>query len=163
MPFFYSTLNSPWGRLLLASDGQFLTGLYFEDESHCPSINNGWIEDEGVFPFAMAVDQLNSYFEGNLKEFSLPLMAQGTAFQKSVWQVLSHIPYGLTISYSQLARQVGRPKSVRAVGQANGRNPISIIIPCHRVIGTDGSLTGYGGGLARKHALLEFEGIHRNS
>ncbi len=163
MPGFYSHMASPWGPLLIFSDGQYLTGLYFADESHCPKVNPDWIEDETAIPFPMAVGQLNRYFEGTLREFSLPLLTQGTDFQKTVWQALSYIPYGQTISYSQLARQVGRPNSVRAVGQANGRNPISIIIPCHRVIGADGSLTGYGGGLARKHALLEFEGIHRNT
>jgi O-6-methylguanine DNA methyltransferase len=157
MPVFYSNLLCPWGPLLLIADGQYLTGLYFSDESHCPSIGLDWIEDKSVLPLAPAIEQLTRYFEGSLSEFSLPLNTQGTAFQKSVWKALPGIPYGQTISYTHLAYLIGRPHSVRAVGQANSRNPISIILPCHRVVGADGSLTGYGGGLSRKRALLDLE------
>jgi methylated-DNA-[protein]-cysteine S-methyltransferase len=152
---------SPWGSLLILGDGEHLTGLYFADESHCPTIGSEWIKDARVTPFLETIDQLNHYFKGSLHKFRLSLITNGTIFQKSVWQSLSGIPYGETISYTQLAVQMGRPQSVRAVGQANGRNPISIIIPCHRVIGADGSLTGYGGGLHRKRALLEFEAHNR--
>lgn len=107
--------------------------------------------------FAEAILQLQAYFRGELKEFDLPLVMEGTDFQLRVWNALRAIPYGETISYAQLARHVGNPKAVRAVGLANGRNPIPIIVPCHRVIGSDGSLTGFGGGLATKKKLLELE------
>jgi methylated-DNA-[protein]-cysteine S-methyltransferase len=160
MPVFYFNLMCPWGPLLLIADGQYLTGLYFSDEGHCPTLGPDWIEDRSVLPLTPAIEQLTRYFEGGLREFSLPLKTQGTEFQKSVWQALPGIHYGQTISYTQLAYQVGRPHSVRAVGQANSRNPISIILPCHRVIGSNGSLTGYGGGLNRKRALLDFEASH---
>jgi len=157
MPSFYSYHTSPWGPLLIFADGQYLTGLYFADEGHCPPIASDSIENEDAYPFSLTIEQLNRYFEGSLREFSLPLMTWGTDFQKRVWQALTGIPYGKTMTYTQLAYQVGSPRSTRAVGQANGRNPVSIIVPCHRVIGADGSLTGYGGGINRKRALLEFE------
>jgi methylated-DNA-[protein]-cysteine S-methyltransferase len=156
----YCRLDSLWGPLLLLSDGQYLTGLFFADENHCPPIYSGWRENPGGFPLKTAIDQLRRYFDGDLKKFELPILLHGTDFQVKVWQTLSNIPYGQTKSYSEVATLIERPRSIRAVGQANGRNPISIIIPCHRVIGADGSLTGYGGGLERKRAILEFEASH---
>jgi methylated-DNA-[protein]-cysteine S-methyltransferase len=156
----YCRLDSPWGSLLLLSDGQFLTGLFFADENHCPQIRSGWREDPGLSPLRTAIEQLRRYFDGDLKKFELPILLHGTDFQVKVWQTLCNIPYGQTKSYSEVAKLIGRPRSIRAVGQANGHNPISIIIPCHRVIGADGSLTGYGGGLNRKRAILEFEASH---
>jgi O-6-methylguanine DNA methyltransferase len=108
------------------------------------------------------VAQLDAYWSGELKEFDVPLTAAGTPFQRAVWQELMSIPYGATISYSELARRIDRPRAVRAVGRANGANPIAIIIPCHRVVGSNGALTGYGGGLDRKAALLAHEGARIN-
>jgi methylated-DNA-[protein]-cysteine S-methyltransferase len=160
MTVIYCRPDSPWGPLLLLSDGQYLTGLFFADENHCPQILSGWIEDSSAYPLRMVLEQLRHYFDGDLKKFELPILLHGTDFQVKVWQALSDIPYGQTKSYSEVAKLIGRPRSIRAVGQANGRNPISIIIPCHRVIGADGSLTGYGGGLNRKRAILEFEASH---
>jgi methylated-DNA-[protein]-cysteine S-methyltransferase len=113
-----------------------------------------------VAPLAATVVQLNEYFNGGRREFDLPLYFEGTTFQRRVWQELTEIPYGETWSYGQLARRIGKPSASRAVGLANGRNPISILVPCHRVIGADGSLTGYGGGLERKRWLLAHEGLH---
>ena len=108
-------------------------------------------------PFVAAVEQLRAYFAGELREFSLPLAPGGTEFQRKVWSALTRIPYGRTTSYAAIARDIGTPRGVRAVGLANGRNPISLIVPCHRVIGSDGSLTGYGGGIERKKWLLAHE------
>ena len=114
-----------------------------------------WAESRA--PFKEAVRQLDAYFAGRLRQFDLPLATGGTAFQQRVWRALRDIPYGETVSYGELARHIERPAAVRAVGAANGQNPISIVIPCHRVIGADGSLTGYGGGLERKRHLLDLE------
>lgn len=154
---YYTFMESPAGRILLVSNGRALTGLYLEQHRHGPEIGRDWIEDPGAQPFPQARAQLAAYFAGELCEFDLPLAPQGTPFQRQVWASLQQIPYGTTVSYKALAAQIGRPGSIRAVGQANGRNPISIIIPCHRVIGANGALTGYGGGLDRKAALLEHE------
>jgi methylated-DNA-[protein]-cysteine S-methyltransferase len=119
--------------------------------------SQSWLRDDHTPPFDTAKEQLAAYFEGRLTDFDLPLSLQGTPFQRLVWQALQEIPYGVTISYGDLARRVGNPNSSRAVGLANGHNPVSIIVPCHRVIGSNGKLTGYGGGLPRKAALLDFE------
>jgi methylated-DNA-[protein]-cysteine S-methyltransferase len=156
------TLPSPIGPLtLVAVDGQ-LTGLYMEAQRHRPASAmfgaSGDVTDE---PFASAARQLEAYFAGQLKAFDLPLAPVGTPFQLRVWSTLLTIPYGRTWSYAELARQVG--SASRAVGLANGRNPIALVIPCHRVIGADGSLTGYGGGLDRKRYLLDLEGMADSS
>jgi methylated-DNA-[protein]-cysteine S-methyltransferase len=153
----YTYLDSPIGRLLLTSDGSALTGLYMEPSRKAQS-TAGWSEDGGVEPLPEAVRQLTEYFAGERREFDLPLRLQGTAFQQRVWQELAKIPYGVTWSYGELAKRISKPSASRAVGLANGRNPISILVPCHRVIGADGSLTGYGGGLERKRWLLAHEG-----
>jgi methylated-DNA-[protein]-cysteine S-methyltransferase len=116
-----------------------------------------WVQDDAAEPFPQAKKQLAANFEGTLTDFDLPLSMQGTEFQRRVWDALREIPYGTTTSYGELARRVGNPNGSRAVGLANGHNPISIIVPCHRVIGSNGKLTGYGGGLPRKAALLDFE------
>src|SRR5262249_8276001 len=149
-----------------------LTGLYMSEHRHGPtagealsewgieaSSRNGhrWVRDDESHPFKEAKEQLAAYFAGRLTEFDLPLAMEGTDFQRRVWQELREIPYGVTISYGELAKRVGNPNGSRAVGLANGHNPISIIVPCHRVIGSNGKLTGYGGGLPRKAALLDFE------
>lgn len=157
MNTFHTFFESPVGPLLLMSDGESLTGLHTESDKYRPKIGADWIEDEGAIPFAEVTAQLRDYFEGRLTEFDLPLNPQGTAFQMRVWKQLCGIPFGETISYAELARRIGNRNASRAVGMANSRNPISIIVPCHRVIGADNSLTGYAGGLDRKRALLEHE------
>ena len=151
--------QSPIGRLLLTSDGAALTGLYMEPSRKAQS-TDGWTEDAAAAPLSAALRQLTEYFGGTRREFDLPLRPQGTEFQKRVWRELTEIPYGTTWSYGQLAKRIDNPSASRAVGLANGRNPISILVPCHRVIGADGSLTGYGGGLERKRWLLAHEGLH---
>jgi methylated-DNA-[protein]-cysteine S-methyltransferase len=155
----FSYFESPIGRLLLTSDGTALTGLYMEP-SRKAQCTDGWAEDATVAPLSAAVRQLTEYFAGTRREFDLPLRFQGTTFQTRVWRELTEIPYGQTWSYGQLAHRIDQPSASRAVGLANGRNPISILVPCHRVIGADGSLTGYGGGLERKRWLLAHEGLH---
>jgi methylated-DNA-[protein]-cysteine S-methyltransferase len=121
---------------------------------------DGWTEDAAAAPLAAAIRQLSEYFAGSRRVFDLPLRMQGTLFQQRVWRQLAEIPYGTTWSYGELAKRIDNPSASRAVGLANGRNPISILVPCHRVIGADGSLTGYGGGLDRKRWLLAHEGLH---
>jgi len=155
----YTYFESPIGRLLLTSDGTALTGLYMEPSRKAQSID-GWIQDEAVAPISATVRQLTEYFAGTRRDFDLPLRFQGTTFQTRVWRELTVIPYGQTWSYGQLAQRIDKPSASRAVGLANGRNPIAILVPCHRVIGADGSLTGYGGGLERKRWLLAHEGLH---
>jgi len=149
-------LDSPLGKLLLVGDGESLTRVAMS-----PRPND--VPDDGRHEPAAFADvqaQLEAYFTGELTEFDLPLAPRGSEFQLSVWNALLEIPYGETASYGEIARNVGRPDAVRAVGATNGRNPIAVIIPCHRVIGSDGSLVGYGGGLDRKRLLLELEAEH---
>jgi methylated-DNA-[protein]-cysteine S-methyltransferase len=148
---------SPIGPLLLTSDGAALTGVYMTDHEHGPVIGKDWVEDGTRAPLSEAARQLAAYFAGDRTEFDLPLAPAGTEFQKRVWDELTRIPYGLTVSYGEIAERIGNPKGVRAVGLANGRNPISIVVPCHRVIGANGKLVGYGGGLPRKEWLLAHE------
>jgi len=148
-------VESPVGELLLLSDGEALTGLYMDAQKYRPALpDDVRIADA---PFACVREQLSAYFGGELRTFDVPLAPAGTQFQKSVWKALLDIPFGATESYSALAARIGRANASRAVGLANGRNPIGIIVPCHRVIGADGSLTGYGGGIERKRWLLEHE------
>jgi methylated-DNA-[protein]-cysteine S-methyltransferase len=151
----YTWLESPAGRLLLAGDGDALKHISFPSGRHAVEVDRDWREEPSVF--AAAIEQLREYFRGERKTFSLRLSPEGTAFQKAVWSELRNIPYGETISYKQLAERIGKPRAVRAVGAANGANPIPIIIPCHRVIGNDGHLTGFGGGLPLKQRLLDLE------
>ena len=157
MTIFFTTFESPVGPLLLMSDAQSLIGLHTDSDKHRPATRPDWIEDHDAVPFAEVKVQLRGYFEGRLSEFDLPLAPQGSEFQLRVWQKLRGIRYGETISYAELARRIGNPNASRAVGMANSRNPISIIVPCHRVIGADNSLTGYAGGLERKRMLLAHE------
>lgn len=154
-PLAYTTVPSPLGDLLLIGDEFRLSGLYMSTAHWGKAVGDDWIQDKS--PFQDAVRQLDAYFAGDLKSFDLPLDLRGTPFQLKVWQALQEIPYGQTISYGELARRVGNPKASRAVGLANGKNPVSIIVPCHRVIGASGSLTGYGGGIERKRWLLDLE------
>jgi len=158
VPMIYFTFyESPIQSLRLVSDGRSLIGIYMMSEKHDRTVHRDWREDDSVAPFAEAKQQLTAYFAGTLTEFDLPLQTQGTSFQVQVWEALKTIPYGTTMSYGELAQQIGQPKTSRAVGLANGRNPISIVVPCHRVIGANGKLTGYGGGLERKQWLLHHE------
>jgi methylated-DNA-[protein]-cysteine S-methyltransferase len=147
----YAQIPSPIGPLLLIGDEQALRGLHMSPHAPRP----GWRSARE--PFATATEQLDQYFAGERVEFDLALDMRGTEFQRDVWDALRTIPYGETRSYGQIAAQIGRPDRARAVGSANGSNPVSIIVPCHRVIGSDGSLTGYGGGLPRKRWLLDHE------
>ncbi|TGB44956.1 methylated-DNA--[protein]-cysteine S-methyltransferase [Mycolicibacterium peregrinum] len=150
----YRTMGSPVGLLTLAGRDGRLMHLRMVDQTYEPS-REGWERDDAAFPDA--VDQLTAYFAGDLTEFDLELDMVGTQFQRRVWEALLTIPYGETCSYGEIARRIGSPSGSRAVGLANGHNPIGIIVPCHRVIGANGNLTGYGGGLDRKRALLELE------
>jgi methylated-DNA-[protein]-cysteine S-methyltransferase len=150
-----TVVDSPVGPLRLVGEDGAIVGLYMGEQRHAPETDPAWKEDKRAFADAAA--QLKAYFAGDLTTFTLPLRSQGTEFQESVWAALRDIPYGETASYMQIAVAVGRPKACRAVGLANGRNPIGIVVPCHRVIGASGSLTGYGGGLDRKQWLLEHE------
>jgi methylated-DNA-[protein]-cysteine S-methyltransferase len=150
----FRAVDSPVGPLTLAGEGRRLMHLLMADQTHEPS-QQGWVRDDDAFPDA--VEQLAEYFTGERREFDLELDLVGTAFQRRVWEALLTIPYGETRSYGEIAEQMSSPGAFRAVGLANGRNPIAIIVPCHRVIGANGSLTGYGGGLERKQVLLELE------
>ena len=152
---YYTTFDSPVGPLLLAGDSNALQRVSFESSKHSAVPQTGWKQNPAAF--VEVIRQLQAYFRGELRVFDVPLAMEGTDFQLRVWNALRDIPYGQTISYLQLAERIGNPKAVRAVGLANGSNPIPIIVPCHRVIGSDGSLTGFGGGLATKKILLELE------
>jgi methylated-DNA-[protein]-cysteine S-methyltransferase len=151
----YDLLPTPIGQLLLVADAQGLREVWFETGKHRKAPNPAWRRDPSRVAFARV--QLEEYFAGTRKTFELPLHPVGTTFQVNVWNALAKIPYGSTISYGELARRVGQPQAVRAVGAANGRNPLPIVLPCHRVIGADGSLTGFGGGLPTKRFLLAME------
>jgi len=152
---YFSTMPSPIGELLLLSDGDRLTGLHMQKQAHWSGMQPHWRRDDSCVHEART--QLRAYFAEELKSFELPLDLQGTDFQKRVWNELLQIPYGETISYGELARRIAQPNASRAVGLANGRNPVSIVVPCHRVVGANGTLTGYGGGLPRKRWLLDHE------
>ena len=154
----HTVVESPVGPLTLVMAGGALAGLYMRTRRHMPSPEIFGDEVAGTGDlFAGPAGQLRGYFTGQRTEFDLPLALAGTPFQRRVWAELQKIPYGETISYGELAQRIGRPTAARAVGLANGRNPVSIIVPCHRVVGADGSLTGYGGGMERKQHLLAFE------
>lgn len=148
-------VDSPIGPLTVAGDNAAITALVMTDQAHPPPGQADWTADPRAF--TDVVDQLDEYFAGERRQFDVTLRLEGTPFQRSVWSALAEIPYGETTSYGELADRIGRPGASRAVGLANGRNPVAIIVPCHRVIGADGSLTGYGGGLDRKRHLLALE------
>ncbi|MEQ9406656.1 MAG: methylated-DNA--[protein]-cysteine S-methyltransferase [Fuerstiella sp.] len=151
--------ETPVGRLLLAGDDDTLHYVAFDDGNSRQRHDlpkSDWVRNDG--PFREAVRQLKAYFAGRLTEFDLLVEGRGTDFQKKVWNALREVPYGQTTSYGQIAAAIGQPTASRAVGMANGRNPISIIVPCHRIIGSSGKLVGYGGGLDRKTKLLQLEG-----
>jgi methylated-DNA-[protein]-cysteine S-methyltransferase len=151
----YGHAQTPLGTVLLTSRDGDLTGLYFEGHAHTPEIGAAWVRDEGAF--GLVRGQLDEYFAGRRTTFEVPLRLDGSPFQLAVWSALREIPYGETTSYGEIARRIGRSGSARAVGAAHGRNPISIIIPCHRVIGADATLTGYGWGVDRKAWLIDHE------
>lgn len=157
MSYYYKTMKSPVGELTLVASEKGLTAVLWEEEKP----NRVPLEDlilDKKHPILLEVeDQLNEYFKGERKKFSLKLDPHGTEFQKKVWMALRSIPFGETRSYVELATQIGNPKASRAVGAANGKNPISVIVPCHRVIGSNGSLTGFAGGLKNKMTLLDLE------
>ena len=155
---YYCYLETPIGELLLAGENDALVMIGFPKGSMRREPEPDWIFNEK--PLAEACRQLCEYFDGERREFDLPLRLNGTEFQVSVLEALKEIPYGETTSYGEIARRIGRPKAVRAVGAANGRNPIPIVVPCHRVIGSTGDLTGFGGGLDTKEALLRLEAEH---
>lgn len=148
----YLNINSPLGSILLVADGKVLTRLEFTDRPHARGIPSG--AHEGGVLLDEVHHQLTMYFEGSRRHFDIPIRLDGTPFQQRVWRALMDIPFGEVADYSHLADQTGRPEAVRAVGAANGRNPISIIVPCHRIIGKNGHLTGYAGGLEAKRWLL---------
>ncbi|HZZ73314.1 MAG TPA: methylated-DNA--[protein]-cysteine S-methyltransferase [Pirellulales bacterium] len=152
---YYSLFDSPLGEICLEGDGLRLSGLHLAEHRHWRGLDPQWIRHDE--PFARVRGQLTEYFAGQRQTFDLELHCAGTPFQQRVWQELCRIPFGTTISYAQLASRIERPTASRAVGHANGRNPVSIIVPCHRVIGADGSLTGYGGGMECKRWLLDWE------
>ncbi|MGY8905337.1 MAG: methylated-DNA--[protein]-cysteine S-methyltransferase [Burkholderiales bacterium] len=152
---------SPLGRMILAATNQGLAGLWFEGQKHLPADTARWPLEHQHPVLLQTVAQLNDYFAGRRNTFDAVLdLRTGTPFQQSVWHALLAIPPGATTSYSALSQAIGKPRAVRAVGAAIGRNPISIVVPCHRVIGANGTLTGYAGGLHRKTALLQLEGVH---
>jgi methylated-DNA-[protein]-cysteine S-methyltransferase len=154
MSLVYTRVPSPIGPLLLAGSSTHLKHIYFETSSFVPPPEWQWVQD---LPYP-AGEQLSAYFAGKRRAFDLPLDPEGTPFQLEVWAALREIPYGHTLTYAELARRLGSPGAGRAIGLANSRNPLPIVIPCHRVVGAGGSLTGYTGGLAIKKALLELEG-----
>ena len=153
----HTTIKNTLGRILLVSNGSALTGLFFQDGKHRPTPGPGWQSAPDHPLFIEVESQLMEYLSGNRLHFEIPHQSQGTPFQKIVWEVIGTIPYGVTASYRDIATKAGNPNAARAVGTAVGRNALSIIIPCHRVIGQNGTLTGYGGGLERKKLLLDLE------
>jgi methylated-DNA-[protein]-cysteine S-methyltransferase len=148
---FTTAIGSPLGTIVISANDDGITSVVFDEAADRKSTETFWMLDK-------AADQLFEYFAGKREEFDLPLAPAGTDFQRRVWSELQHIPYGKTVSYLDISKSVGDPKAIRAVGLANGRDPVAIVIPCHRVIGSDGSLTGYAGGLWRKEWLLRHEG-----
>lgn len=158
-----ATTDSPWGRLILAATPAGLAGVFFDDQRHLPPDVDAWPDIASCQAHPTLADterQLHEYFAGHRRTFKLPLdLSGGTPFQQAVWRALLTIPCGESTSYGRLSAGLGKPAAVRAVGSAVGRNPIGIIVPCHRVLGSDGSLTGYAGGLHRKTALLALEGV----
>ena len=158
---YHTIVPSPLGNILLTADESGLTGVNFQEAKGAKKPPRGSVESSA--PFKRAKQQLEAYFRGDLKDFDLPLSPAGTAFQRDVWKALRRIPYGKTVSYGELAKRLGKPTASRAVGAANGRNPLPIIVPCHRVVGSDGRLTGYYGGTHLKEFLLKLEGAARGN
>jgi len=156
MPY-YDYYQSPHGRMLLVADEKALTSVSFAGQKYAPRVARDWTRDGTHAPIARAKRELAEYFAGRRRRFSVRLAPRGTPFQRKVWKAIAGVAFGRTIAYAELARRAGRPGSARAAGAATGRNPIGIIVPCHRIVGSDGSLTGYAGGLSKKRALLALE------
>ncbi len=154
---YFDCMPSPLGEMLLASDGDALSGAWFDGQRHQPPIGPAWQQRPDLPVLRRAAAELAEYFAGERFAFDVPLAPVGTPFQRDVWRAIASVPYGGTIAYRELAARAGRPQSIRAAGAATGRNPLSIIVPCHRIVGADGALTGYAGGLTRKRALLALE------
>jgi methylated-DNA-[protein]-cysteine S-methyltransferase len=159
MTTYFQRHDSPIGELLLLSNGEALTALHITAGKYVPTVIEPWVNKPTLPIFEQTRRELDAYFKGTLHRFTLPMMPEGTEFQKQAWQALTQIAYGKTCTYGEQALRMGNPKAMRAVGAANGKNPIGIIIPCHRVIGANGALTGYAGGLHNKEFLLKLEGI----
>jgi methylated-DNA-[protein]-cysteine S-methyltransferase len=156
---YYDTFQSPQGQMLLLATEDGLSGVYFVGQKYFPEKEKKWQRDPDHAPLKQAKRELQEYFAGRRRQFEVALDPQGTPFQRSVWKAISKVAFGRTITYGELARRAGEPGSARAAGAATGRNPISVIVPCHRIVGSDGRLIGYAGGLKRKHALLALEGV----
>jgi len=156
----YDYFQSPHGRMLLVADDKALTGVYFTGQKHHPRIESDWVRDARHALLRQAKRELAEYFSGKRKRFLVKLAPRGTPFQRSVWKAIAGVGFGRTIPYAELARRAGRPGSARAAGAATGRNPIGIIVPCHRIVGSNGALTGYAGGLRKKRALLALEALY---
>ena len=153
----HTVVDSPVGPLTLVEQDGALAGLYLHEQRHLPPASALGRRDDGVL--GAVREQLEAYFSGGLRSFDLPLATSGTPFQQQVWAALREVPYGSTCTYAELAAAIGHPTAVRAVGAANGRNPVCVVVPCHRVVGSGGSLTGYAGGLDRKSWLLAHERV----
>ncbi len=154
---YYGFYDSPHGRILLVADGEGLSGVYFDRQKYRPSVDPEWRQDARHAPLRQATGELTEYFGGERTRFDTPLAPEGTPFQRLIWKAIRGVAYGETISYGELALRAGHSGSARAAGAATGRNPIGIIVPCHRIVGSNGDLTGYAGGLTRKRALLALE------
>ena len=159
---YFDFYESPMGRMLIVATDQGLSGLYFVDQKYYRQVGRDWLRGDHHKIVRETARELTQYFAVARKEFDIPLAAEGTPFQTSIWRAISSVKYGESITYSELARRADHLGAVRASGTATGRNPIAIIVPCHRIIGSDGSLTGYAGGLDRKRALRELEGNTRS-
>ena len=155
--YYYDYFKSPQGRMLLVADDKALTAVCFVGQKYAQGVAADWKRDGAHAPLRQAKRELTEYFSGRRKRFSVKLAPRGTPFQRSVWKAIAGVGFGRTIPYAELARRAGSPGSARAAGAATGRNPIGIIVPCHRIVGSNGSLTGYAGGLAKKRALLALE------
>ena len=155
----YAKFLTPLGAVLATAEGGFVTSVNFIAAKSAPPLGKDWEEDPNSSPLKECAEQLADYFAGTLQRFDLPVAPRGTPFQERVWREIERVPFGQTITYSELASRAGAPGSARAAGAATGRNPIWIVVPCHRIVGVDGSLTGYAGGLERKRKLLEIEGV----
>jgi methylated-DNA-[protein]-cysteine S-methyltransferase len=154
----YIRFDTALGPVFATANAKGITGIYFEGQRHAPDIASDWIEDPRNEALAECARQVRAYLSGQQRAFDLPLAPEGSDFQKRVWRQIAAIPFGATLTYAELAKRAGSPGSARAAGAATGRNPLSIVVPCHRVVGSDGSLTGYAGGLPRKKKLLALEG-----
>jgi methylated-DNA-[protein]-cysteine S-methyltransferase len=159
----YALFESPLGTVMAVADEDGITHIDFIDAKYVRRIGPDWVEDPRAPALRECVKQLSEYYDGKRTTFDLPLAPRGTDFQMRVWQEIARVPFGETITYGELAKRAGAPGHARAAGAATGRNPIGVVVPCHRIVGADGSLTGYAGGLERKRELLEIEGVLQRS